>query len=318
VILVRVTFSPFDTSIQNKSAILAFEAIRMVIFAESSQTWSLDLAFTWDDGSFTSCATISLFLGVVVRAVNALLFIHDELIMRQVFLANHTSEAFWMESGTVGPHHMASDLFVAPWTFVALSPIMFFAEVFIVQAVTRANDRLATVVTLFRPQFIISFTYGLTLIGEVLASKSLTAYKAAHASGMVELLSGFDAIPLNWLLAHATLLHNFLVILCAIRLPVLLKELSVNASFANAALKALFVVHLAKSCAAFNCHWFHAHPTFTNGFLHSLGLPITNLGLNLWIIEIGIGTLRSVVVGLVSRIRGNGPVNLRRWDSATG
>jgi len=286
VILVRVAFPPFNTSVQQEPAILAFEAIRVIIFAQSSQSRSFGLAFTGYDWPFASCTAVGLFLGIVIGTIDALSFIHDELVMRQVFVANHTSEAFWMEGCAVGPHHVSGDLLVASWTLVALCTIMLLAVVFIVQGVARADDRLATIVTLFRPQFVISFAYGFTLIREVLASKGLAAHKTAHASGMVGLFSRFDTIPLDWLFAHATLLHNFLIILCAIRLPVLFKELSVNTSFTDAALKALFVVDLAKGRAAFHSNGFHAHSTFSDGFLHGLGHSVTNLGLNFWIIEV--------------------------------
>ena len=57
-----------------------------------------------------------------------------------------------MESCTVGPHHVSSNLLVASWTLVALGTIMLFAEVFVVQGVARADDRFAAIVTLFRPR----------------------------------------------------------------------------------------------------------------------------------------------------------------------
>jgi len=282
----RITFPSLDAGIQHLSAILAFEAIRMIIFSESSQTGSFNLSFTRDNGSFTSCAAIRLFLGIIVRAVNALLFIQDKLIMRQVFVANHASEAFWMESSIVSPHHMPNNLLIASWAFVAFCTIMLFAVVLFIQGVTGADDWFAAIVTFFRPQFVISFAYGFALICEILASQGIATYKATHTSGMVKFLSGFDTIPLDWLLAYATLLHDFLPILCAIRFPVLLKKLSVNASFADAALKALFMIDLAKGRAAFHRHGFHAHAAFSDLFFHGLGHPVSDLGLNFRIIEV--------------------------------
>ena len=110
---------------------------------------------------------------------------------------------------------------------------------------------------------------------------------------------------------------TYRIALFAIRLVVPLKEFSVNASPTIAALKALFVIDFAKGRAAFYRDGLGAHPAFANGFIHRLGHPVANLGLNFRIIEpVIIGALRPVVLGLVSWIgTGNGPVKLWRCQT---
>lgn len=96
---------------------------------------------------------------------------------------------------------------------------------------------------------------------------------------MVVFLVRLDRIPLDWKLTHETLFHDFLhfnfkelstiwiifgrskkqypylEIFRAIRFAIFLEKFSINPFFANATFKALFVIDLAKSCAAFDSDW---------------------------------------------------------------
>lgn len=107
-----------------------------------------------------------------------------------------------------------------------------------------------------------------------------------------------------------------LVILGAIRLSVLFKELSIDSFFANATFKALFVVNFSKSRATFHRHRFHTNSAFSNLLVHSFGHSIANFGLNLRIIEIRLGAHGSVVGRFVTWIGWNGSVD-SRWQCSS-
>ncbi len=124
----------------------------------------------------------------------------------------------------------------------------------------------------------------LSLVSEILASKSFSTDETSHATGMVRLFSGFNTIPLDWLLADAASFHDFLqskdsghfrfrswvllasgylIVLGAIGFSVALEEFSVDFPFANATFEALLVVNLSKGGAALDGNRFHAHATFS-------------------------------------------------------
>ena len=56
---------------------------------------------------------------------------------------------------------------------------------------------------------------------------------------------------------------TYRIVLLAVRFTILLKEFSVNSPFTDTALKALFMVDLAKGCATIFFNWFHTYTTFS-------------------------------------------------------
>lgn len=208
---------------------LAFEAIRVIIFAQSTKPRGCFLAFAWNDRSLAGGATIGLFLGKVIRAIDLLLIIHDELIMRQVLLADHTSETFWknvkrlsrilnskfigltcVKGRGVSANHVTHNWFPTFRTIVSLFPVMLFAIISAIERITSANNRLSTFSAFLRSQLVIAFTNGLAFKKEVLAAQCFATNLAFQASWMIGLLSGFNAIPLDWLLADAAFISDFL------------------------------------------------------------------------------------------------------------
>ena len=56
---------------------------------------------------------------------------------------------------------------------------------------------------------------------------------------------------------------TYRIVLLAVRFTILLKEFSVNSPFTDTALKALFMVDLAKGCATIFFNYFHTYTTFS-------------------------------------------------------
>lgn len=169
-ILVRITLATLDTSVQNQTTILTFEAIGMIILAHGPEPGGGGLPLAGHNGPFASSTTIGLLLGIILRAVDGLLLVHNKLIVRQILVANHASETFWMKGRRVGAHHVSTDLLATLGTVVRFGLVVGLAIVFLVEGEARANDGFTTIGALLGPQFVIPFANRLTLKSEVLAS----------------------------------------------------------------------------------------------------------------------------------------------------
>lgn len=183
---------------------------------------------------------------------------------------------------------MSSDFFPTFWATLTFSHIMFFTEIFAIKCVNCSNDGLFTFGTFVRSPLIVFFTDWLSFVKEILTSQNFVANETFQTSRMVCLFARFNAIPLDWLFANTTLLNYFRVVLLAVRFTILLKEFSVNSPFTDTALKALFMVDLAKGCATIFFNYFHTYTTFSNCFFHNFGCSVANFGLNRGVIQVNI------------------------------
>jgi len=178
---------------------------------------------------------------------------------------------------------------VASWASLGVGFVVFLAQDFVPNVEVSTDYHLFAHRTLLGAGLEVFLADGQPLMDQVLPSHCLAANLALDALRVVGFLPQLDTVPFDQVLADDAGVLEFRVIFWAVGFPASLEEFALDFLLADAALEALFVVHLAKCSAALICHGLVTNLAFSDGFVDGFGEPSADSGLNLRVVESWVG-----------------------------
>jgi len=153
------TLGPFDSGVKHLSTILAFEALRMKISIQSSNSWRFGLSFFRNYWLRAHRTNKGKQLCIAFWTVNPSFIICRELFSNQTFLTSLTFEACWMKTCSSNLDMFSFNWRIAPDADVVhVIHVMLFAVHFAIELIIGAFYRVLAYATYTLTQLEISLT----------------------------------------------------------------------------------------------------------------------------------------------------------------
>jgi len=208
-----------DSWLQNQGAVLALEALKMIIPVHCPQPWSLRLSLLWHNRLLAACTHHAELLCVVLCAIDPVVGIKGDWLSLHILTTNHTKEASVVEGDSSDCQRVRrGERLVAAAAGSALRQLecleICLTEYPAMKSEKFSSQNCSTLFTHVPNRLVVLLADGEVFVGDVARSLEFVADLTLHTPRVEVRLVHLDVVVGDLELANSALVNCFLVALC--------------------------------------------------------------------------------------------------------